>query len=261
MAGRFPGVADDREAPRVVAINETLAARYFEGRDPVGQRLYFGSAADDPTYRTIVGVVGDIKNFGVAQDSRNAIYFPYAQAPTGFLSLVLRTSGDPSALAASARATVAELDSQLAAAGVATMDEIVQESLASERFATTLMSAFAAVALILAVVGLYGVVSYAVSVRTHEVGVRVALGASKTDIGRLLVGGSMGLVGAGILLGIGGAWAATRSISGLLFEIEPTDPLTFIAVIATLATAGALAAAVPARRASRVDPVQVLNRS
>jgi ABC-type antimicrobial peptide transport system permease subunit len=152
------------------------------------------------------------------------------------------------------------MDGQLAAANISTMTAVVEQSLASERFAATLMSAFAAVALVLAVVGLYGVVAYAVSMRTHEVGVRVALGAQRLDIGRMLVGGSMILIGAGIGLGVIGAWVATRAIAGFLFEVEPTDPLTFATVIAILALAGALAAAMPAHRASRVDPAQVLSR-
>jgi len=259
-SGRLFGLSDDGEAARVVAINQTLADTYFEGQDPVGQRIYFGRADNDPTYRTIVGVVADIKNFGVAQESRNAMYFPYAQVPTGFMSMMLRTSGDPSSLAAPARAVVADLDNLLATASISTMDDVVQQSLASERFTTTLMSAFAAVALILAVVGLYGVISYAVSLRSHELGVRMALGARREDVGRLVIGGSMGLIAAGVALGVAGAWGATRALSGLLYEIEPTDPLTFATVIAVLVLSGVVAATLPASRASRIDPVRVLTR-
>ena len=258
MAGRLFELTDDSEAPRVVAINQTLASTYFDGQDPVGRRIYFGRADDDPTYRTIVGVVADIKNFGVTLESRNAMYFPYAQVPTGFMSMMLRTSGDPSNLAAPARAVVADLDSLLATANISTMDDVVRNSLASERFTTTLMSAFATVALILAVVGLYGVISYAVNMRSHEIGVRMALGARRQDVGRLVIGSSMGLITAGVILGVAGAWATTRALSGLLYQIEPTDPLTFAAVIVVLLLAGLAAATIPANRASRIDPVRVL---
>jgi ABC-type antimicrobial peptide transport system permease subunit len=162
-------------------------------------------------------------------------------------------------LAAPARAVVAELDNLLATADIATMDEVVQQSLASERFTTTLMSAFAAVALTLAAIGLYGVISYAVSMRSHEIGVRMALGANRRSVGKLVIGSSMGLVVAGVALGAIGAWGATRSLAGLLYETEPTDPLTFAAVIAVLLLAGILAATLPASRASRIDPIRVLS--
>ena len=259
VSGRFFELTDDRAAPRVAIINETLARTYFAGQDPVGQRIYFGRAADTPFYLTIVGVAGDIKNFGVTQESRNAIYFAYGQMPTGFMSMVLSTSGDPSSLAAPARAVVAELDNLLATADIATMDEVVQQSLASERFTTTLMSAFAAVALTLAAIGLYGVISYAVSMRSHEIGVRMALGANRRSVGRLVIGSSMGLVVAGVALGAIGAWGATRFLTGLLYETEPTDPLTFAAVITVLLLAGIIAATLPASRASRIDPIRVLS--
>ncbi len=259
-SGRFFELTDDGEAARVVVINQTLASTYFDGQDPIGQRVYFGRADDDPFYLTIVGVVGDIKNFGVTQESRNAMYFAYAQLPTGFMSMVLRTSGDPSSLAAPARAVVADLDNLLATASISTVDDVVQQSLASERFTTTLMSAFAAVALVLAVIGLYGVISYAVSMRSHEIGVRMALGANRRNVGRLVVGGSVGLVVAGVALGTVGAWGATRALTGLLYETDPTDPLTFTAVIGVLLLAGIVAATLPANRASRIDPIRVLSR-
>jgi putative ABC transport system permease protein len=258
--GRFPDPTDDAEATPVVAINETLARRFFGDTDPVGQRIYFGRLGGNPTYRTIVGVIGDIKNFGLAQESRNAIYFPFTQLPTGFMSMVLRTSGDPSLLAASARATVAEMDPLLAARTISTMDTVVAQSLAPERFTTLLMTAFALVALTLAVVGLYGVVSYAVSLRSHEMGVRMALGAGGGDIGRIIVGSSVGLIAVGLLLGVAGAWGAGRAMTGLLYGVEATDPMTFAGVIAILLLAGIMAALLPARRASRIDPVRVLGR-
>lgn len=261
VSGRFFEASDDVEATRAAVINQTLASTYFEGQEPVGQRLYFGRADNEPLYLTIVGVVGDIKNFGVTQESRNAIYLAYGQMPTGFMSMVLRTSGDPLSLAAPARAVVADLDHLLAAANISTVDDVVRQSLASERFTTILMSAFAAVALTLAAIGLYGVVSYAVNMRSHEIGVRMALGADRQNVGRLVIGGSVGLVGAGVVLGTVGAWGATRVLAGLLYETEPTDPLTFLTVMAVLLLSGVIAATLPANRASRIDPVHVLSRS
>ena len=258
VAGRFFEPGDDGEASPVVVINETLAERYFADRDPIGQRIYFGRIDDDPTYRTIIGVAGDVKNFGVTAGGRNAIYFPFAQLPSGFMSMLLRTDQDPSLLAAPARAVVAEMDDLLAMANITTMNDVVDQSLAAERFTTTLMGAFAAVALVLAVVGLYGVVSYGVTQRSHEIGVRLALGARATDIGRQVVGGSVTLVAIGLGLGLVGAWWATRALAGLLFQVEPTDPLTFTAVVGVLAIAGIAAASLPARRATRVDPIRVL---
>ncbi|NKB90338.1 MAG: FtsX-like permease family protein [Acidobacteria bacterium] len=260
ISGRFPDAGDDAEAPRVVAINETLAERYFDGQDPIGQRVYFGRIADDPTYRTIVGVVADIKNFGIAQDSRNAIYFPYSQVPTGFMSMVLRANGDPTQLAGPARAVVAELDPLLATANISTVRSMVDRSLAPQRFTATLMGAFAVVALTLAVVGLYGVVSYGVSQRRHEMGVRMALGAGGRDIGQLIVGSSAVLICLGLGLGLVGTWAARRAIAGLLYGVETSDPLTFGSVIGVLLLSGLAAATLPAYRASRIDPKRVLGR-
>lgn len=258
-AGRFFNESDDTQAARVVVVNETLASRYFPNADPVGKRIYFGSD-DDPTYRTIVGVIGDTKHFGIAQSARNATYFPYAQVPTGFMTMVIRTTGDPTSVTPAARREITALDRLLAASNIGTMEAVVGSSLAIERFVATLMSAFALVALTLAVVGLYGVVSYGVSLRQREMGVRMALGAGAGDIRRMVVGGSLGLIVIGVALGLAGALAVTRLLEGLLFDVRPTDPATFGAVVVTLFMAGGAAALVPARRAARVDPAAVLNR-
>ena len=257
--GRFFDESDDAQAARVVVVNETLVNLYFPDTDPVGKRIYFGGG-DDPAYRTIVGVARDTKHFGIAQSARNATYFPYAQVPTGFMTVVIRTIGDPISLAAAVRREITALDSLLAASSIGTMEAVVGNSLAAERFVATLMSAFALVALTLAVVGLYGVVSYGVSLRQREMGVRMAVGAADREISRMVVGGSLGLVVVGIALGLGGALAVTRLLEGLLFDVHPTDPATFGSVVVLLLVAGCVAAFVPARRAARVDPASVLNR-
>ncbi len=259
VAGRFFTDSDDAQASRVVIVNETLAERYFADSDPVGKRIYFGSS-DNPNYRTIVGVAGDTKHFGIAQQARNAIYFPFAQVPTGFMTLVIRTSGDPTAMTPAVRREITAVDSLLAASSVGTMKAVVGGSLAAERFVATLMSTFALVALTLALVGLYGVVSYGVSLRQREMGVRLALGAGGRDIGRMVVGGSLSMIVVGVGVGLVGALAVTRLLEGLLFGVRPTDPVTFSLVVLALFVAGGGAAIVPARRAARVDPVSVLNR-
>ena len=171
---------------------------------------------DEANWRSIIGIARDVKNFGVAADSRSAIYFPYAQVPWGFMAVAVRTNGDPSSLAEPVRRVVGELDGNLAVSSIATMESVVSESLAPQRFVATLMTTFAAIALLLAVVGLYGVVSYGVSLRQREMGVRLALGASGRDIRRLVVGGSMALVTIGIVLGLVGAFAVTRLFESLL---------------------------------------------
>lgn len=258
--GRGFTAADTGDASRVVVINETLARRFFPDQNPIGQRLTFGRPSEESTWREIVGIAHDVKNFGIDSDSRMAVYLPFAQAPTGFMFAALRTTGDPAELAGPVRGLVTELDPGLAVARVSTMGEMVSDSLAAQRFTTRLMSAFAVVALLLAAIGLYGVVSYGVGLRLHEMGIRAALGARPASIGRLVVGGSLGLILLGTVIGVVAAVAAGRLIAGLLFGVEATDPVTYVAAILVMAIAGLAAAAPSARRAARVDPVQVLNR-
>ena len=214
-AGRGFDERDGADGERVIVINQTLARQYFPEEDPIGKRVTFGDP-DEANWRSIIGIARDVKNFGIAADSRSAIYFPYAQVPWGFMAVAVRTNGDPSSLAEPVRRVVGELDGNLAVSSIATMESVVSESLAPQRFVATLMTTFAAIALLLAVVGLYGVVSYGVSLRQREMGVRLALGASGRDIRRLVVGGSMALVTIGIVLGLVGAFAVTRLFESLL---------------------------------------------
>ncbi|MEJ2237327.1 MAG: ABC transporter permease [Gemmatimonadales bacterium] len=254
LRGRTITRNDDAQAPPVVIINETLANRYFQNRDPIGTRISLGTV-----WREIVGVAKDVKNFGVQRESRNALYLPYAQAPTGFLSLVLRTSVEPNSLMPVVRREIAAADPNLALAQLSTMNAVVRASLATEQFLTRLLSLFAGIALLLAAVGLYGVVSYSVTRRMREMGVRVALGAGGAAIGKLVVRGSLALVGIGAAMGIAGAYGLTRLMKGLLFGVSATDPLTFAGVTVVLATVAIAASLFPAMRAARVDPVSVLN--
>ncbi|MGK7311604.1 MAG: ABC transporter permease [Candidatus Longimicrobiales bacterium M2_2A_002] len=258
LAGRAFTPADDANAPQVVVINETFANRHFPGENPVGKRIDFGDRSD-VSWREIVGVVGDIKNFGIRADSRVAVYLPYEQATAPFVFPVLRTAVPTETLVPSVRRAVAELDPTLAVGRVATMESLVRDAIASDRFVASLLSLFAVVALLLAVVGLYGVVAYSVGRRLPELGVRMALGAAGSEITRMIVRQAMILVGTGVAVGLVVAGVLSRFVEGLLFGVPALDPVTFGAVAAALALAGSLAAAVPARRAGKVDPVRVLD--
>jgi putative ABC transport system permease protein len=256
VSGRGFTASDDAEAPRVILVNETLERDYFDGQ-AVGRRLNVNNP-QDPIWREIVGVVKDIKNFGIRSESRNAMYLPYAQSPTTVLFTVVRATVDPESLVNAIRAEVVELDAGVALARVQPMEEVVSSSLATDRFTTSLLGGFAVVALLLAVVGLYGVVSYSVSTRRREMGVRIALGAPKGDIRRLVLRWALGLAALGIVIGAAGAAGLTRLIEGLLFDVGTTDATTFAIVSALMASAAVLASLVPAVRATRVDPIEVL---
>ncbi|MFB3069524.1 MAG: ABC transporter permease, partial [Gemmatimonadales bacterium] len=257
VRGRGFTTGDDQQAPTVTIINQTLADRFFPDEDPIGKRLNVNNR-ENPVWREIVGIAEDIKNFGVQNDSRDATYFPFAQLPTSFMAVVVRTAGDPALLIPAARAAIAELDPNLAASNVTTLDAMVQASLGSERFVTLLLTLFAAVAFVLAAVGLYGVVSYGVTRRVHEMGLRLALGAAHGDIRKLIIGNSVMLAGAGVGVGIVGGLLLTRVMGGLLFGVRATDPVTFAVTAVLLTGVAVLASALPAQRAVKVDPMAVL---
>jgi putative ABC transport system permease protein len=257
VAGRDFTSSEDSEAPRVVIINQTLVDRFFPEQNPIGQRINLGATVD-PVWRTVVGVARDIKNFSIRSGSRNAMYAPYLQVPTRALSLVIKVDGDPDAIIPSVRSTLASADPGLAAGAITPIGDFVASSLATDRFVTTLLSLFASAALLLAVLGLYGVVSYGVSSRSREMGVRIALGAERKDIGSLIVGSSLGVVAVGTALGMAGAYGLTRLMEGLLFGVGATDPMTFATAGVLLVGVATVASAIPARRAASVDPISVL---
>jgi putative ABC transport system permease protein len=256
VRGRAFTPSDDSEAPRVIIVNETLERDYFGG-NAIGKRLNVNNPAN-PVWREIVGVAADIKNFGIRADSRNAMYVPYAQATTTPMFTAVRTTGDPSSLINPVRAEVAALDPSIALSQVQPMQEVVSVSLATDRFTTSLLGGFSVVALLLAVVGLYGVVSYSVSTRMREMGVRIALGAPQGDIRRLVLRWALGLAGGGIVVGAAGALGLARLIEGLLFGVGSADAVTFVSVSVVMAAAAVLASLLPAIRATRVDPIKVL---
>ena len=259
VRGRFFTERDDRDAPAVVIINETLARQYYAGVDPVGKRIKNGGPErPNNAWMTIVGVVGDVKYSGLDAPPEPTVYFPFRQAVTTTQWIVIRTTGDPRSLSTAVRGIVGALDSDLPISRLSTMDELMAASVAPPRFRTTLVAVFAAIGLLLAAIGIYGVMAYAVSERTHEIGVRAALGADRGDVLRLVLGEAAMLAAAGIVGGLAGAVATTRLMRALLFHVEPTDAATFAGVSAILVVTALAASYIPARRAVRVDPMIAL---
>jgi len=255
--GRMLGGEDRAGAPSAAVINESFARRLFVDADPLGQRVRIGGAQ---TVYTIVGIVGDIRQASLAAPESDAIYTTVAQwpFPERAMSIVVRSRGDAAALAPAVRAAVWEVDGNQPIVRVATMHDLVAATAAERRFALTLFEAFALAALVLAAAGIYGVLAGSVAERTREIGVRAALGASRSDILGLVVRQGLALSGVGIVIGIAAAAAASRAIAAMLFGISATDPLTYVAVIVLLASVSLVASAVPAWRAARVDPASTL---
>ena len=253
-------VFDDRDragAPPTVVLNQAAARLLYPNQDPLGRPLSVEWDHPDQPYE-IVGVVGDVHQRALDQDVKPGIFLSMAEAPTGPLSLVVRARGDPKQLASAIQTQIRALDRDMPITGVKTMDEYVAGSLASARFNTVLLGGFSALALVLAAVGIFGVISYSVAQRTQEIGIRRALGADTVNVLRLVLAQAMGLTAAGVILGIAGAFALTRSLQTLLFEVTPTDAATFIAVSVILSAVALFASYLPARRASKVDPMAAL---
>jgi putative ABC transport system permease protein len=257
-SGRVFTSGDTPEAPRVAVINETFRRRFFGAEDPLRSRINTGSPSE-PNWLQIVGVVGDVKYNGVTEDVQPLIYQSLDQQPTagGFL-LVKSDVDDPLSLVGSIRNEVKKLDSDLPLTNVATMDQRLANAVSQPRFRTTLIVLFAIVALILACVGIYGVISYSVAQRTHEIGIRMALGARGVDVLRMIVRQAVLMAGVGVVLGLSISFALGSLMVKLLFGVAPRDPLTFIATAILLAGTAVLASYIPARRASKVDPLIAL---
>ncbi|HVG29697.1 MAG TPA: ABC transporter permease [Pyrinomonadaceae bacterium] len=255
-AGRAFTDRDTDQSPPVVIINETLARQAFPGENPVGKRIR--QAADEQFMREIVGVVGDTRP-SLEAPAGAQMYIPYAQDATwNSMTLVVRTGGDAAGLAAAARGAIQSLDKTLPVYNVRTMTDVFAASIARRRSSMLLISAFALVALLLALVGIYGVTAYHVTQRTHEIGVRMALGAQRRDVLGLILGQSLRLTLGGLAVGLVLALALTRLMSGLLYDVKPNDPVTFAAGALLLAAVATLACYVPARRATKVDPMIAL---
>jgi putative ABC transport system permease protein len=257
-AGRSFNSADLPGTTRVVLINDTLRRRFFVGEDPIGKRLNLNSEGE-PDWTQIVGVVGDVKYNGMADEVQPAIYQPLAQEPTWGGALVIKSDlADPLSLTAAVRNEIRKLDPDLPVTQVATMEQRLSTAVAQPRFRTTLIALFAIVALILACVGIYGVISYSVTQRTHEIGIRMALGAQTGDVLRLVIKQAITLSVIGVTLGLAASFALTSLMSTLLFGVKPTDPPTFVATAVLLGTTALVASYLPARRATKVDPLVAL---
>jgi putative ABC transport system permease protein len=237
-------------------ISSAFAKRFFPAEDPIGKRLVFGFSA--PVAREIVGIVADVQRDGLATPSKPEMYVPFEQEPWWAAYIAIRTRGEPGPVAAALRDEVRALDPSLPLADIAPMTQIVYDSVAQPRFRTSLLGLFGALALFLAVIGIYGVISYDVGRRSREIGIRLALGASKGDLLRLVFRHGLALTGVGLAAGLAGAVMLTRQMASLLFELSPMDPATYAGVALLLLLAGALACWIPARRALRVNPNLVL---
>jgi putative ABC transport system permease protein len=259
LAGRDLSKLD--EGGRMVAgvnaiiIDEEFARRHWPNEDAVGKRIKMGNSDKSPVL-TVVGIVGRVRMDGPSQDSNRVQgYFPFAQFPLNNMAIIVKASADPNQLIAAAREQVKAVDPNQPIYGVRTMDEIRAESVAPERLNLTLLSIFAGIALVLAVVGIYGVMSYTVTQRTHEIGIRMAIGAQPRDVFRMVVGQGMMLALIGVAFGLVGAFALTRLMATMLFGVEPTDPATFASIAVLLTGVALVACYIPGRRATKVDPV------
>ncbi|GEN11820.1 duplicated orphan permease [Myxococcus fulvus] len=254
LGGRDLTAMDGEGTQRVVLVNQTLAREAWPGETPVGQRIRLGSDPDSP-WLTVIGVVGDVRQGGALKETRPEAYVPALQGTFHFIQFAAHTEGDPTRLVAGVREAVAALDSQLPISKVRTMEETVTSAMARPRFLSTLVALFAALALLLAGVGLSGVIAYMARQRTQEIGIRMALGARPVDVLRLVLGSGMRLALAGVGLGLVGAWAATRGMASQLYGVSATDPLTFGSLSLAVVVLTLVATWLPARRATRVDPL------
>jgi putative ABC transport system permease protein len=253
LKGRLIDERDRAGAPGTIVINETMARRYFAGEDPLGRIVRNPHGRGE-----VIGVVGDVKHYGLDSEPRAELFMPAWQQPLNGMALIVRTAADPKGFVESIRREVLAVDAEQPIFDVSTMVDVVSRSVFLPRISMLLLGAFAVSALLLAVVGIYGVVSYTVTQRTRELGVRMALGADAASTLRLVLGKSMLLVGAGTACGLVASFAVTRAIAGLLYDVSPLDPMVFAAVSLILAASGFVASLIPARRATRVDPIVAL---
>jgi len=259
--GRIFDERDQLNSAPVVIVNERFAQKFFPGENVIGKRIQPGFSADDTgeKMREIVGVVGNVKHLSLRNEDSPEMYLPRTQIPFNIMSIVIRTSvSNPSAITNSLRKELVALDSTIPLTSVRVFEEYISRSLARPRFNTLLLSIFAGTALVLTAIGIYGVLAYSVAQRTSEIGIRIALGAGKSSIFRLIVGQAMTLVGISLVLGVAGAFAATRLLNSLLFGVGASDPATFAGIVLLVSAVAFIAAWVPARRATRVDPIIAL---
>jgi putative ABC transport system permease protein len=260
IRGRVFTTRDDARAPRVAVINETLARQFFPNEDPIGHRINIPNDAPGtpPVWREIVGVVADIKHYGVDKETTSQSYEPFAQSPFDSLNIVLRTSGSPAAMLSSLRPAVYAVDKDQPIGSIRPLEEIMAEKISQQRFAMMLLSVFSIVALVIAAIGIYGVMAYSVVQRTGEIGIRMALGAQTRDVLRLVLTQGGKLVGIGLLAGLVTTLATSRAMASILFRTSAHDPLTLTSITILLAAVAMVACLLPARRATKVNPIEAL---
>src|SRR5215471_2855169 len=259
LRGRSFTETDKEDTPLVAMINDRLAKQLFPNQDPIGKRFMFGHAStDQPKWLTIVGVVADTKLYGLANLSRLEVYVPLRQDPSGQMDLVVKSRVDPAAMTSAVRSAVYSVDKDQSIASVATMKQLVSNSLATRRMTLVLLGLFSGLALILGAIGIYGVISYSVAQRTREIGVRMALGAPRAGVFRMVIGQGVKLAGAGIVIGVLAALGLARLMSSLLYQVSSADLETFTAVAVLLLIVALAASYIPARRAISVEPIVAL---
>ena len=260
LAGRDFTHADTMQATGAVIINEALAREFWPGQDPLGRRIQQGVAGDDLPWLTVIGIVGDVRHFGLDARIRGEMYRPYPQAAWPNMTITIKTERDPLAVVSSVRSALRRIDPDGAVTGVRSMDEVVGESIGNRRFPMLLLSLFSLIALALAMIGVYGVVSYVVSLRTREIGIRMALGAEPGAVVRMVVRRSLVPIVVGLGVGITGALFTSSLLSALLYEVKPHDPAVLGMIAFLLGTSALVASFIPARRAASVDPIRVLKQ-
>jgi putative ABC transport system permease protein len=256
-SGRLFTADDHAQAPQVAIVNDLMADRFWPGGSPIDQRITVNWQGRWRTMQ-VVGVVGRLRHDGLDSDPRPEVFIPFAQLPYGSMTYVVRTTGDAASLLPVLKGRIWDVDPTLALYETSTVEALVAESLAPRRFITSLLGILAALAFVLATIGIYGIVSFATAQRTREIGVRVVVGGSARDILTLVFSEGARRVGMGILLGLAGSLAATRVVAALLYQVSPTDPLTLGGTAAAFAAVALLACYWPARRATRVDPLVAL---
>jgi putative ABC transport system permease protein len=260
LRGRTLNGQDTADVPFAALVSESTARQLWPGEDPIGKRIRYHNPEEVRPWRTVVGVVADVKQYGLDAAPKPAIYVPVAQWPTSAMTLVVKTRTAPESSIVSIRREIRIVDPDQAVFSIRTMEQLLAESISLRRFSMILLGVFAALALLLAAIGIYGVIAQSVAQRTREIGIRMALGAQSGDVLRMVVRQGMTLTLLGVGAGLIGAYALTKLIAKLLFGVAPNDPVTFGAIALLLLSVSLLACYLPARRAAKLDPMIALAR-
>jgi putative ABC transport system permease protein len=258
LQGRGFTDQDNQGTTGVVIVSESWVRRFFPNGEPIGNRIKLGGRDSTRPWLSIVGIAGDVHDTALESEPRPCVYMPYSQFPSSGMTLVVRAAFDPRLLTSAIRDEVWAIDKDQPVTDVKTMGQYIADSAATRRFNALLLSVFATLALVLASIGIYGVMSYSVSQRVHEIGIRLALGAQPLEVVKLVVGGAMAPVLAGVAIGLAGALALTRVMTSLLYGVSATDLTTFVVVSVLLIAVAAMASYIPSRRATKVDPMIAL---